>query len=507
MRNISWILPPQFTVSTLEQRLSKTFSLRHVSESESTRRWFDSFDWRLYGKKRILTLEKETWLLTDFSNRPISSLQNIPNNPRFARQFPVSPLGTTLSKRLAVRALIQLGSACVHTLSLQIHHRKGKGCLDMLLQKISNSGTGTQLTVLHCAIPPGQPKWFLHLVRLLQDRGATKKRVGKTLYHLAMEDSNRAPLDYSSGYTVQLTPKMKSSTAVAGIHTALRSAIQQNWQGVVDDTDPEFLHDMRVAIRRTRSSLSLIKGVLSEEVSEFLKEEFQYLGQITGPVRDLDVYLMKEEQYSNQLPETLRAGLVPFFASLVRRRNTELKVLVTALRGARFQGILTEWPYLLEEPDVTSPGGKRDIPIAALAGTIIRKRFRRILCDGRKINDETREGELHRLRIQCKKLRYSLEFFASLYDLGQMKQLIRQLKMLQNNLGDFNDLSVQQEMLLVYLFQMKEGQPDSRQSAAAIGGLICELSRQHQWVRDHFEETFSHFCRADNMALYHKVFG
>jgi CHAD domain-containing protein len=82
---------------------------------------------------------------------------------------------------------------------------------------------------------------------------------------------------------------------------------------------------------------------------------------------------------------------------------------------------------------------------------VIYKRYRRIVKKGSKISETTPDEKLHELRIDCKKLRYLLEFFTSLFPENEMKKLVKQLKQLQENLGDFNDLSVQQEFLVNHL--------------------------------------------------------
>ncbi len=76
------------------------------------------------------------------------------------------------------------------------------------------------------------------------------------------------------------------------IYQALLDNINRNIPGVLADWDTEFLHDLRVAIRRTRSGLSLVKKVLPDAVVARFKRDFGLLGSLTGPTRDLDVYLL-----------------------------------------------------------------------------------------------------------------------------------------------------------------------------------------------------------------------
>ena len=134
------------------------------------------------------------------------------------------------------------------------------------------------------------------------------------------------------------------------------------------------------------------------------------------------------------------------------------------------------------------------------------KRLKRILRDGRRIHSGSPDEELHRLRIQGKKLRYSLEFFSSLYPEREQKKLVKQLKVLQNNLGDFNDLTVQQEMLQRYLAAIKPGTIASKKLSTAIGGLLTNLYHEQRKVRTNFAKTFKQFTDKKNLDLYRSLF-
>ena len=87
-----------------------------------------------------------------------------------------------------------------------------------------------------------------------------------------------------------------------------------------------------------------------------------------------------------------------------------------------------------------------------------------------------------------------------------MLLLIGQLKKLQDNLGDFNDLFVQQEHLKEYLNQIKKSRTDSLVMAAAIGGLITALAQRQREVRAEFKKRFSVFSAKENQTLFTKLF-
>ena len=124
---------------------------------------------------------------------------------------------------------------------------------------------------------------------------------------------------------------------------------------------------------------------------------------------------------------------------------------------------------------------------------------------GAAIDGSTPDDELHRLRIECKKLRYLLEFFASLFPAGEVRLIVEHLKNLQDNLGDFNDLSVQQDDLKSYLEALSPARTHP-ETFAAIGGLIGCLYREQQTVRAAFSKTFAEFNRAEVAATFRRLF-
>ena len=507
LRQLAWTLPEHFMLSDLHAGLGDTFDLKPGRTKKHNRCWYDTFDWRLFRNKRLLTREGNQWLLHDFQGNTLQTLASRRKSFRFSWDFPDSPLADALSKFLDVRALKELGGEEVESSEVCILNRDKKIVAFLELQTSINRSSGHRLQTVRLQEVRGYSKWFKQAADFVQRFGVMQQAGPAEALRVLLQGSGREPLDYSSGYNVALDPQMTSIEAVGHIYRSLLESMQRNEQGVIEDLDTEFLHDLRVAVRRTRSALALIKDVLAPELSDRFKKEFRYIGRMTGPVRDLDVYLLSEEEYKARLPERLQEGLGYFFEDLAARRKREQRTLVRFLRSPRYKRILVDWEQVLDQEGELEAGKNGAVPIGVLAGKIIHKRFRRVLRDGRKIHQGTPDSELHRLRIEGKKLRYSLEFFASLYDQEQMKQMIRQLKILQNNLGDFNDLSVQQEMLAGYLSQIRPGTKKSRELAAAIGGLMTNLADRHREVRTHFEETFAHFAGKKNLVLYHSLFG
>ena len=104
----------------------------------------------------------------------------------------------------------------------------------------------------------------------------------------------------------------------------------------------------RVAIRRTRSALSQIKGVLPEDAVTHFKDKFRQLGRSTNRLRDLDVYLLEEETYRAMLPQSLQPGLDAVFSRLKSERRRALSDMVQVLDAPAYRDLMNSWAAFLQ---------------------------------------------------------------------------------------------------------------------------------------------------------------
>ena len=243
-------------------------------------------------------------------------------------------------------------------------------------------------------------------------------------------------------------PDARSDLACRRVLARLDAALEMNAPGVEADLDPECLHDFRVATRRARSLLREMKGVFPPVVTRRLRVDFGWLGQRTGPVRDLDVHLMEfgndaggGDAGQNQATAALRAHLEA-------SRKREFRALCRTLRSARYRRLRAALgKFLGSEPPVRPPSTNSLVPIGMLSAKRILKVYRRILSEGRAITDESPAESLHDLRKTCKRLRYLLEFFRDVHPAKPIGRTIARLKRLQDNLGTYQDVQVQRAVL------------------------------------------------------------
>jgi CHAD domain-containing protein len=512
MRDIPhYILPDRKTPRWFGPEVARRFTTR----LESTQSWaqtiYDTFDWRLFKKNLILIRESRQFVLANFLNQEVIARTDWEKTPppRFWWDLPEGPLRQELKSLLDVRALLELIEVSKNARLRSIQNDDKKTVLRYSL-------------VTYATTPPRGKPHKIYGLELEPIRGYFKdlrvfQRFLKDLKILPAEESAfihllRAqgldPGGYSSKFRLDLIPEIPAADALRLILRYLIDIMRHNESGVKTDLDTEFLHDYRVAIRRIRSALGQVKGVFPQDIADRFREEFRELGQATNTLRDLDVYLLKKEIYRSQLPEHLAPGLNSLFRDLARQRNREHKTVLRALNSSGYRKIVQHWERFLEKDQPPGADGAPHAatPILELAKEFISRRYRRIIRAGSKITDASPDEDLHRLRINCKKLRYLLEFFASLFPPGDIDRIIGQLKKLQDNLGDFNDLFMQQQYLKEYLGGLDPAKKSTPSAAAAIGGLITCLHQRQNKVRMEFKKRFRVFSSQENRSLFKTLF-
>lgn len=315
------------------------------------------------------------------------------------------------------------------------------------------------------------------------------------------------PGKYSSKIDVVLSPDEHCSNSMKRILEQTLAVVRQNINGIKNDTDTEFLHDFRVAIRRVRSAVTQIPDVFPNELCSGFEKDLKYFGQSSNRLRDIDVYLLNRDCYLEILPEELRPGIKPFFNSLQKKRKLELQNFINNLNSRRYHRLITKWESLLKaESDMNIPLSNAARPVIDVAKQYILQRYNKIIKAANNIDEAKSDEALHNLRIQCKKLRYLLEFFISLFPKKDINLFIKQLKKMQDNLGEFNDLLVQQHELKKHLSQIDLKSKKRIKEAAAVGGLISVFKYKQTGIRTGFKSIFEEFTNKKNTELFNKLF-
>lgn len=311
----------------------------------------------------------------------------------------------------------------------------------------------------------------------------------------------------TSNINVDLSLDEQCGNAMKKVLERTLAVVRHNITDIKNDTDTEFLHDFRVAIRRTRSAVLQIPDVFPRELCSGFSKDLRYFGRTSNRLRDIDVYLLNRDNYHDMLPERLRSGIKPFFNYLQKKRKLELRNFSNNLDSDRYYRLITGWESLLKaEFNMNGSLSNASRPVIDVAKQYILCRYNKIIKIANKIDEAESDKMLHNLRIQCKMLRYLLEFFISLFPKEDIDLFIKRLKKMQDNLGEFNDLLVQQHELYKHLGRIDLKNNKRIKEAAAIGGLMSILKYRQTGFRNRFKAIFEEFSNRENTELFNKLF-
>ena len=507
-----------FSLAAVRSELSTEFTVRQEPGAAGSgmhrRTWLDTFDWRLY--KAGLTLQFEQarrgglLVLSKADGTPQveQPVTRWPRRPGLAEDLPPGPVRDRILVLTSPRALLPIVKAASTVSVNRLLNADGKTVARLVVEEHVTVTAPTPSTAggTTAELPPrlavaevrGYPSQARRAAGLLASVPGVS-HASQSVFIAALTALGRHPADYTSGVEAEITATMPASVAVARLLLRLLDTVELNVDGVLRDIDTEFLHDLRVAVRRTRSAIKLLGAVLPADLAEHFKAEFKWLGDVTTPVRDLDVHLLGFDALTEQLVAASPDDLEPLRAFLVRRRAREFRRLAAALRGPRFRAITDDWrKALLEIRDVDGPRRRR--PTAAvLARVATGKAFRRVAAQGDAITSDSPPESLHDLRKRAKELRYLLEFFAPLYDQVAYRKVLSDLKQLQDCLGEFQDSEVQRHEIrdladAMLTDSMLAGRAAPAATLLAMGEIAAKLALSQAEARAEFVARFARFA-------------
>ncbi len=239
----------------------------------------------------------------------------------------------------------------------------------------------------------------------------------------------------------ELPKLVKTDTLTDGLQSLIWACLlhfQENMHGVgCENHDAEYVHQMRVALRRLRVVLQMTEKLRADDELSALRDASGKLGITLGHIREWDVFIAQIILPMNASIEGDHGQALLAYCEQQRAqcydclapRDLQHFVLRFAIwmNGGYWQGAESVAPPL---PDFSNRHLQR-----------LSKRYKRT---AEQLNDAQ---QLHALRITVKKLRYSTEFFSLLYDRRKFKPYIDDLSEVQELLGFINDIFVAHRLL------------------------------------------------------------
>ncbi len=316
------------------------------------------------------------------------------------------------------------------------------------------------LTVDHVSAfdGPGTPPTLFSEVEIEEAEGTNGSGAGA-----GMADARRA-VEERLGLEANVASKLATALAAAGertpereerafiVHPADRlvdvahktfgrhfARMLWNEPGARLGVDPEFVHDMRVAIRRLRTAIEVLADAYAPEPAASFANDLRWVARALGRVRDLDVALERVAALSAEAPAIERPALMIFAQSLALDRARARLRLIERLDSERFASfVAAARAWVAAGPPAASSAPSGGAP-AYTAGPRIVARWARAMEEAYEVAERTADAkDLHALRIAAKKARYAIEYFGDLEGTESLRRA-RRIAGLQDYLGSHQD--------------------------------------------------------------------
>ena len=261
--------------------------------------------------------------------------------------------------------------------------------------------------------------------------------------------------------------------------------------------DIEELHDMRVATRRMRAAFEVFRDAFEPKAVKPHLKGLRATGRALGRVRDLDVFIEKAQHYLDTLPQEQRSGLEPLLVLWENERQNDREKMLEHLNSEDYANFKRKFLKFVSTPgEGTRPVFEISPPLVQhIVPALIYTRLAAVRAYGPILESAT-IAQLHSLRIEFKKLRYTLEFFREV--LGEEAgELIEEIKNLQDHLGDLNDADVACSILRQFLDEWESRQVytpiSERENPEPVVAYLANKHAERYFLTTTFQDVWQGF--------------
>jgi CHAD domain-containing protein len=251
------------------------------------------------------------------------------------------------------------------------------------------------------------------------------------------------------------------------------SALSREINGVIESSEPEYVHRMRVATRRIRTRLALFGSCLPDKKGAAWSKTFGVVTKTLGDARDADVQILFVESFLGTLSGKDTFGVNRLLLRLKQKRKRLQKKVAQTMIHLQSSGVIKEMEetlrVMLGSFILDQDMGSKD-RLFKSAYDDVSRRLTEMLGYSIYIHDPFRVNELHEMRIAAKHLRYSMEAFEAVYQ-DQMPKHIKVVKSIQEMLGDIHDCDIWLEFLPEFLAEERALALDYLGHTRSVGKL------------------------------------
>ncbi|MBN1446731.1 MAG: CHAD domain-containing protein [Bacteroidetes bacterium] len=330
------------------------------------------------------------------------------------------------------------------------------------------------------------------------------EREGMQMFTGLLERSPREETGKMKKSSKKRTPGLQPEDSFAG---AARKVLRMYYREMLKQGesaqlghDPEVVHGMRVATRRMRSAFDVFHDAFIPKAVKGHRRSLRRAGKILGRVRDLDVLIMHMREYAATLTEDDAAAFLPLIREWEAQREKALNALQTYLQSTEYHSFTTVFGAFLDAEDegiAPDPIVIEGVPrkIGQIAPVLVLQRYMDIMAFDAQLERATLD-QLHLLRIQFKKMRYTLEFFIDVLG-DQARAAIREVTDAQDYLGKMQDDQTAMELITAFTHELDAGQSmrplSERLNTAPLLTYLAERQSRKHHLLTSFGDTWAGF--------------
>ena len=274
-------------------------------------------------------------------------------------------------------------------------------------------------------------------------------------------------------------------------------------QGTMQGEDIEELHDMRVATRRMRTAFDIFGPAFEPKIMKHYLKGLRGIGRALGQVRDMDVILEKGLAYQKSSDEQIHSGLNPLLDDWKKAVDKKRIKLSRHLQSDEYEDFKRSFNQFLHAPvhDPLPPniGNETTNQIRDIVPMLVYSRYAAVRAYDTVLPIAT-VVQLHELRIEIKKFRYTLEYFREILDNAAGKA-INELKQYQDHLGELHDADVGCQLVKTFLKKWEENQVqqpiNERANPEPIVSYLAYLHAERYRLMVQFPALWQRFSRPE----------
>ncbi len=280
---------------------------------------------------------------------------------------------------------------------------------------------------------------------------------------------------------VSVAEMPEQPSAIELVHHALaRSVVQllHHDPGARLGTDPENVHQLRVAARRLRSDLRTFAPLLESERIDAVRRELGWLGRQVGEARDADVLGARLTELCRSLPAADQTGGARLLLRHGEQSEAAREVMLSCLRDRRYLRLIDALVKLAANPPMRvaanpSPDGKAPLPAMPgdVAARLVRRPWRRLKNAVAALGPDPADQQLHDVRILAKRARYAADAVVPVAG-KPAKRFAKRMAEVQTVLGDHQDTAVAED----WLRAAAQADPEARLAAGQL--IAAERARR-----------------------------